>query len=512
MIPVVDIFAGPGGLGEGFSQVTDKNTGERYFKIALSVEKDKYAYQTLLVRSFFRQFETPEQVPDDYYQYLRGEITQEALFESYPNEAKSAKEEALHYNIGKDPDGFLDEKIQNAIKGNRNWILIGGPPCQAYSIIGRSRKRGIDPDDEKVFLYRQYYRLLAHHNPPFFIMENVKGLISAKLENSNILDQILNDLKDPQEAYFQLHGKKDFPAKCPGYRIYSLVKSPHGYDIEGNPVYDNRDFIIESEKYGIPQTRHRIILLGIRKDINKYPEEVLETKDSISVHEVLKDLPKIRSGISKSIDSEEEWNENLKNFVKRNYSNFDSNIINKMIYHINNGNYSLKKGDIFVKCSNNKKIYNEKWFKDRRLNGTINHKARSHIKKDILRYFYASVFAEIYKRSPKINDFPKELHPDHKNIIKENKYEYFADRFRVQLKDQPSKTITSHISKDGHYYIHYDPQQSRSLTVREAARIQTFPDNYLFLGPRTQQYIQVGNAVPTLLSKKIALFLKKYIL
>ena len=139
------------------------------------------------------------------------------------------------------------------------------------------------------------------------------------------------------------------------------------------------------------------------------------------------------------------------------------------------------------------------WLVDRRISNVPNHEARGHMPSDLARYLFAALFADVTGRSPKAGDFPKELAPSHANWSTGK----FADRFRVQTRDGPSTTITSHISKDGHYFIHPDPQQIRSLTVREAARLQTFPDNYLFKGNRTEQYVQVGNAVPPLLARQI---------
>ena len=140
------------------------------------------------------------------------------------------------------------------------------------------------------------------------------------------------------------------------------------------------------------------------------------------------------------------------------------------------------------------------WFLDPRLEGVCNHETRGHIRADLHRYLFASAFADLNGKSPTLADFPAALLPRHKNC----KSGKFSDRFRVQLGGSPSTTITSHISKDGHYYIHHDPAQCRSLTVREAARLQTFPDNYFFEGGRTQQYHQVGNAVPPFLARQIA--------
>ncbi len=151
-----------------------------------------------------------------------------------------------------------------------------------------------------------------------------------------------------------------------------------------------------------------------------------------------------------------------------------------------------------------KTAYRPDWFNDPKLGGISNHIARGHMKEDLYRYFFAAAHTKAYGRSPRMKDFPTELLPKHKNVGKSLDKGAFDDRFRVQNSDGPATTITCHISKDGHYNIHYDPAQIRSLTVREAARLQSFPDNYYFVGPRTQQYHQVGNAVPPLLATQIA--------
>jgi DNA (cytosine-5)-methyltransferase 1 len=129
---------------------------------------------------------------------------------------------------------------------------------------------------------------------------------------------------------------------------------------------------------------------------------------------------------------------------------------------------------------------------------------REHMREDLYRYLYVAAFGESHRRSPLLPDFPKGLLPNHRNVGDASERVKFSDRFKVQRADGPASTITSHISQDGHYFIHYDPVQCRSLTVREAARVQTFPDNYHFQGNRTEQYRQVGNAVPPLLARQLA--------
>jgi DNA (cytosine-5)-methyltransferase 1 len=503
-IPVIDLFAGPGGLGEGFSSAGDEQ-GKHCFKIVLSIEKEQYAHQTLELRAFFREF--GDEVPDEYYDYLRGEITREDLFDKNPEQAKAAASIAWHAELGAKefPPEVVDQRIKRALSNSEDWVLIGGPPCQAYSVIGRSRIRGSNPrdyeNDPRHWLYREYLRILAAHLPPVFIMENVKGLLSAKINGDNIFSRILSDLQEPTKSVSDLSMAEYQRAKSINYNLYSL--SEPVWHLSG-PA----SFVIKMKDYGIPQDRHRIIILGIRGDIDVRPDLITKTQGTVPVKNVIGDLPKLRSALSKEDDSPAAWSNTIRHIPESGWIN-DSKISPELRTTIISFAEAIRKtrsmGARYISTPRRSK-YLPRWYTDDRLHGICNHYARSHIREDIHRYFFASCFALVRKRSPLLRDFPEALLPKHENAKNavDNGNGLFSDRFRVQLRNHPATTITSHIAKDGHYYIHPDPLQCRSLTVREAARIQTFPDNYFFEGPQTSQYQQVGNAVPPLLARQIA--------
>ena len=187
-IPVIDLFAGPGGLSEGFSALTNTRN-QRVFKVRLSIESDEHAHRTLELRAFFRCFAKGE-APPDYYDYVAGTLTRDELFARHPTQAKAARDEAWLGELGNEstPNSLIDERIRTALEGQSAWLSIGGPPCQAYSLVGRSRIRGKSKrkynKDPRHFLYREYLRILAEHSPPIFVMENVKGLLSATVRRS----------------------------------------------------------------------------------------------------------------------------------------------------------------------------------------------------------------------------------------------------------------------------------------------------------------------------------------
>jgi len=512
LTPIIDIFAGPGGLGEGFCSLLDAE-GRRAFKIALSIEKDEYAHKTLTLRSFFRQFESGK-VPQDYYEFVKGNITLEDLYKKHPLQAAHAAKEAWLAKLGDSKDAIskkeVDDRIRTALKGAQNWLLIGGPPCQAYSVVGRVRRQQNILDestDERVELYKQYLRILAVHNPAVFVMENVKGLLSATTTKSPVFTKILDDLSNPVTAYLKDYQRNGQALICPGYKIYSLVLKSKEFDLNGNPIISQKDFLIKSENYGVPQTRHRVILLGIRNDIGYIPD-VLEEQQPVAIRKVLSGLTRLRASVSRAADNADKWKESVQKISRKEIlKGINEDIKEEIKKQLNRLKLPLEGvGKEFIADKTVSTEYRADWFIDHKLGGICNHVARGHMESDLHRYFFISCFAKVNGHSPQLADFPESLLPDHKNVYnKEGDItRKFADRFRVQLKNKPSKTITSHISQDGHYYIHYDATQCRSFTVREAARIQTFPDNYFFCGPRTAQFIQVGNAVPPLLAYQIA--------
>lgn len=514
VIPVIDLFAGPGGLGEGFSAL--KN-GEA-FKIIVSAEKDPIARETLRLRAFYRLLKTemPENLTD-YYAFCNGD-SKSPFTEKTKRLWEKASEEALCIELGTEAgNAKLDDVIRQRFSNDTDegpWILIGGPPCQAYSLVGRARNKGkaeYSPEsDHRNFLYKEYLRIINRYKPTMFVMENVKGMLSAKVGGSKIFHEILQDLATPARA---------FPGGTnnPRYKICSLVSDQY-FEPGGDPTkVDANAFIIKSEHYGIPQARHRVILVGIREELTHSHIAKLQTQSRLNVENVIDALPQLRSRLSKESDSASNWHrrvtEQLMSLTEEALSADMKTIANKLRKACSDLVKHREYGGLRV--SRDGKAFStglpalDSWYEDYNLKFWLNHETRGHRIDDLGRYAFAAAFAELHKRSPKGHtDFNlPSLVPAHKNW----KSGKFSDRFRVQTRIGPSTTITSHISKDGHYFIHYDVAQCRSLTVREAARLQTFPDNYFFQGVRTQQYHQVGNAVPPFLAYQIAAIVYKHL-
>ena len=501
---VVDLFAGPGGLAEGFSSVVAPD-GKRPFKIVLSVEKERAAHSTLLLRTFLRQFS--DGFPPEYYSFLNGGTAEPDWEKLYPKEWKAANYHALLLELGKkETTKFLYERIDeiHAEYGD-NTILIGGPPCQAYSLVGRARNCGVEgyvaEDDPKHFLYEQYILILERLQPAAFVMENVKGMLSSSVNNEGIFAKVLADLRSAGDRG--------------GYRLVALAPSVERKlslsALEPRPT----DFIIRAEDFGLPQARHRVIVTGLRRDHLKREQAplgagLLNPSDRRAVIEdVLDGMVRLRSGLSHH-DSPDLWAREMQSAVKTVLSAFTSfsqpekrllkerteecgRIVQEESYLL--ARTASRPNKLGVNCPPALRH----WIADSRLKALPNHETRGHMASDLARYLFAAIFAEIKGATPKAKDFPDVLAPEHQSWATGN----FNDRFRVQIQGQPSATITCHISKDGHYFIHPDPTQCRSLTVREAARLQTFPDNYFIKGNRTEQFIQVGNAVPPFLAKQI---------
>lgn len=498
---VIDLFAGPGGLGEGFASLNEGKT----FQIAVSAEMETSAHQTLTLRSFFRHVRGDSRARGAYYNFCNSENAPHPR-DLFPVAWTVATQEARQLTLG-DPrhNALLDDILKAAKLNEDETILIGGPPCQAYSLVGRAKNMGtagyVAEEDHRHYLYREYLRILHKTRPAVFVMENVKGILSSRVGGRQVFPDILRDLTNPGQALNGRSGAK--------YTIHSLVL-PTRFDPGMDPKsIDARDFIIHAERFGIPQARHRVILLGVREDLKYDGRHRLSGAPQVFVEDAINELPPLRSKLGRD-DSAEEWRDTViglaNNLAKDALEQDEIEMAGQLKSAAFGVHAKLDTGALrYPKQTDRPKgaASYAAWVRDNNLQVWLNHETRSHMTSDLGRYLYAAVFAAKHKRSPKGHEefTLKDLAPDHANWQSGK----FADRFRVQRYGAPSTTVTSHISKDGHYFIHPDPTQCRSLTVREAARLQTFPDNYFFQGNRTQQYHQVGNAVPSLLANQIAL-------
>jgi DNA (cytosine-5)-methyltransferase 1 len=511
---IVDLFAGPGGLAEGFSSVRAKD-GTRPFRIVLSVEKEPAAFDTLRLRSFLRQFSGS--LPAKYYSFLNGEIDEPDWSVLYPEQWKRACHETMRLELGsQEVLPLLEARLSQIVKLHQgNVLLIGGPPCQAYSLVGRARNRGIKDysanNDHRHFLYKEYIRILRRLMPAIFVMENVKGMLSSSVNGELVFDRVLDDLSQVGNG---------------AYRLVPLSPRSEAALNLGQIHPPSSDFVVRSEDHGIPQARHRVIVVGIRSDIEASLDNEMidrgllaQLVKPVTVRDVIARMPKLRSGLSKIEDSDETWRSEASRQMREvsslrtqlpeekqaTFRRFGRKIAvglskTRRVRRRSGGSYA----GVGPSCPGELKA----WLLDKRLTRFPNNETRGHMLSDLGRYFFASLYGRVAQVSPKASQFPPELSPQHLNW----RTGKFADRFRTQLWNEPASTITSHISKDGHYFIHPDPSQCRSLTVREAARLQTFPDNYFFKGNRTEQFVQVGNAVPPFLAHKIAKVLHELLL
>lgn len=522
-VPVIDLFAGPGGLGEGFSRLNRVP-----FRVAVSVEKDGMAYETLRMRAAHRHLmhsTEPSRAAtwslwDSIVAGNPWNIAFDSLRES-GNEAiveacAAAASEAWDLELGPGNRALVSSGIRSRLRpymrGSalpKNTVLIGGPPCQAYSVVGRSRNRGTQgykpEEDARHFLYREYLHVIAEFRPAVFIMENVKGILSSTVADHHLFSVITEDLKRPDLAVEQDVGLE-----------YQLVALPHGSTgvFDPNP----KDYIIEAETHGIPQARHRVIICGVRKDVFERAGRVkpLRSRPAPTVIDAIGDMPRLRPELSfrgRGEDWRRVLHSDLAEVAIAQLRSESDPVSRKVASAMRRARAEFRRqpdpgtGDDHVYSARDRTRNGplHAWYRDRPLSLLSNHVSRSHMPSDLVRYLFVSSFGAVTGSSPRLGDFPTSLLPDHRNVDPDNaSASIFKDRFRVQVADRCSMTVTSHIAKDGHAFIHPDPSQCRSLSVREAARLQTFPDSYLFLGNRTSQYTQVGNAVPPMLAHQIA--------
>lgn len=402
----IDLFAGAGGLSEGFMRAG--------FSPIAHVEMNQDACDTLRTRTAYHFLKSEKRI-NEYYNYLKGKINRDELWGKVPLNLINS---VINREISESTLPLIFDHIDKELGHQPVDLIIGGPPCQAYSVAGRARDPKKMADDPRNHLYKYYVEFLKRYKPKMFVFENVPGILSAN--NGVYLKMIFRAVEDA------------------------------GYEL------DKR--ILNAKQFDVLQDRKRVIIIGWRKGTSlKYPDfREKGGQFKISTH-LFSDLPQIQSG-------QGEWgvskytkptNEYLQKTEIRNGIDFTTQHLSRP----NNSN------DLEIYKIAVEKLVNE----GKRLN-----------------------YAELPRR-----------------LIRHNNTTSFTNRFQVVNPEGVSHTVVAHISQDGHYYIHPDINQNRSITVREAARIQSFPDDYYFEGSRSAAFKQIGNAVPVLMAEGIAKELKK---
>lgn len=401
----IDLFAGAGGLSEGFIR--------QGFSPIAHVEMNKFACDTIKTRVAYHYLKQNGELKK-YESYLKKEINREMLWKQIP---KSEMESVIQSEISPKTLNDIFDSIDKRVRGKKVDVIVGGPPCQAYSIVGRARDPQGMKDDPRNHLYKYYVKFLEKYKPKMFVFENVPGILSAK--NGEYFSKIIKAIESA------------------GYNFsYKLLNA--------------RDF-------NVLQDRKRVIIIGWRKNIDfQYPEfNKLITEYAIK-KDLFFDLPSLKPGTGEDVTF---YNKQCNDYLKK----------------------AKIRGDY---------------------NFTTQHKARPNNENDL--EIYSIAIHKMIDESTRLNyiDLPKRL-KRHKNET------IFTNRFQVVDPYSYSHTVVAHISADGHYYIYPDKKQIRSISIREAARIQSFPDDFYFEGGQTAAFKQIGNAVPPLMAEGIAKKIKK---
>lgn len=405
-INYIDLFAGAGGLSEGFIR-------EGFNPIA-HVEMNKDACDTIKTRTAYHWLNENKK-SKVYYDYLKSESkNKEELWRKVPEHLIKS---VINKEISEKNLSEIFKTIDKELGQKPIDLIIGGPPCQAYSIVGRARDPKNMEDDPRNHLYKLYIKFLEKYNPKMFVFENVPGILSAK--NGEYLDKILKAVKKV------------------GYEV-SL------------PI--NKYKFLNAKDFGVLQDRKRVIIIGWKKELDlSYPEFKVKENNFQILKDLFSDLKPLKNG--EGTLNAVEYAKSTTNYLKQSKIRNGLDVVTQHISRPNNEN------DLEIY-----RIAVDKWDNGKRLN-----------------------YAELPER-----------------LIKHSNTESFVNRFQVVNGKGVSHTVVAHIAMDGHYYIHPDKKQNRSISVREAARIQSFPDDYFFEGSRTAAFKQIGNAVPPLMAEKIA--------